>query len=129
MIVSDWFPISPTELRAEDIEFRESPLLVLNACESGKLDPFQTCDLVSELLDSEIQGMLATECQVPDAFAAAFMKEFYRRLLKEHQQIGHALKSCREYFWGEYNNPLGLLYSLYQIDPRWQLLRRPLTAN
>lgn len=128
LIITDWFRVSPDDMRRHRIEFRKSPLVVLNACDTGIGNPFHTSDLVSNLLNSEIQGIVATECQVPDVFASAFIKEFYYRLLAG-DEIGSALKSCREYFLKEHNNPLGLLYSLYQVSPRWRIIRRAIPAQ
>lgn len=123
IVIDDGFPISSDDLRRYGIEFRGFPLIVLNACDTGKNDPYHTADLVSNLLNSDALGVVATEAQIPDMFAAAFTKEFYKRLLAG-ERIGLALANTRKFFMSEYNNPLGLLYSLYKIDPNWQIVIR-----
>jgi hypothetical protein len=128
VIITDWFRVSPDDMRRHRIEFKKSPLVVLNACDTGRGNPFHTSDLVSNLLNSEIQGIVATECQVPDVFASAFIQKLYQHLLAG-DEIGFALKSCRKYFLEQHNNPLGLLYSLYQISPRWRIIRQKLPTQ
>jgi hypothetical protein len=127
-LITDWFPVSPDDLRRERIEFKGASLVVLNACSTAKIDPFHTSDLVSNLLRGDIQGILATQCEIPDSFASAFVKEFYVKLLAG-EEIGDALRLTRTFFLEQHNNPLGLLYSLYQISPRWHISKRKLPAN
>lgn len=126
LVITDWFPITPDDLRRDRIVFNGKPLIVLNACDTGKVDhPFHTSDLISNLLKTEIQGIVATESKMPDQFASAFIMEFYDRLLSGYE-IGMALQSTRHFFLKEHNNPLGLFYSLYQVSPHWKIVLRPL---
>ncbi|MBN2138144.1 MAG: CHAT domain-containing protein [Sedimentisphaerales bacterium] len=127
IVITNWFRVSPDDLRRERVVFRDAPFLVLNACGTAKLDPFHTSDLVMNLMDNEIVGILATQCQVPDVFASEFVKKFYAFLLDE-QEVGLALKWSQEFFLEEHNNPFGLLYSLYQVSPIWKVVQREMPS-
>lgn len=91
------------------------PLVFLNACESGEQPEFQTRSLVKLFLDRGARGVVATQCLMPDAFAAQFALHFYE-LFFGGMPIDRALLETRRYFLLEHNNPLGLAYSLY-ADP------------
>jgi len=69
----------------------------------------------SSPLYSSIAGcgaVVATECAVPDAFAAEFAEQLYTHLLAG-EQLGESLLATRRYFLEKYHNPSGLLYSMY----------------
>lgn len=55
-------------------------LIVLNACESGRLatEPFRT--LAPALIRGQVPAVIAMQFEVPDAAARAFAGEFYRAL-------------------------------------------------
>ena len=84
----------------------------LNACGTGVRDPRKTSDLVREFMSRGGRGVLATECDVPDAFASVFVQRVYDRVL-EGETFGRALLAARRYFWERHHNPLGLLYAAY----------------
>jgi len=102
-----------------DYGFQNRPFVFLNAC--------QTADVVGlraglgfprAVLDFGAAGVIATACVVPDRFAAAFAREFYRRLLARRTPSGAAniasiLMETRLHFLTEFENPLGLAYGLY----------------
>jgi hypothetical protein len=54
---------------------------------------------------------------MPDVFAAPFAAEFYRRFFARSNGgppgLGEALLATRRHFLENYNNPLGLAYTLY----------------
>jgi hypothetical protein len=62
--------------------------------------------------------VIATACVVPDLFASAFAKEFYRKLLTRPAapattNIATVLMETRQHFLTEFENPMGLAYGLY----------------
>jgi len=70
------------------------------------------------VLDFGAAGVIATACVIPDLFAGAFAKEFYRRLLARRiapatANIASVLMETRRHFLTEFENPLGLAYGLY----------------
>ena len=72
-------------------------------------------------------GFIGAEYDLPEAFASDFARVFYANLLKlEH--LGLALFRTRWFFAKEYNNPLGLFYSLY-ADPNLRLSRTSSSVN
>ena len=120
LLLSNSFPVSLREFRVYELTLDGDPLAILNACDTGVRDPLQTSSFVSTLLDCGARGVIATECEVPDVFAAVFAKHFYTRFLKG-QKLGDAMLYMRRYLLRRYRNPLGLLYSLY-ADPDTKLI-------
>jgi len=125
LIVSTWFGFCPDDIRSFNIRLKGNPLVVLNACDTGIRNPLQTANFISAMLaHAKSVGVLATECEVPSLFAAAFAKEFYGKFLLTGLSIGRALLEARREFMTRYYNPLGLLYSLYQVDPDFHFVRK-----
>jgi hypothetical protein len=56
---------------------------------------------------------IASVAEVPAVFAAAFARKFWQQFLIEKHTIGHALLDARLQLFHEWNNPFGLLYSLF----------------
>ena len=57
------------------------PLVFLNSCGSGNLDPAAAGSFPELFLGHGFSGFIGTETIVPDNFAAAFATEFYDNLL------------------------------------------------
>jgi CHAT domain-containing protein len=116
--VWSWLELEPglevrlADLSAEDYLLGGRPVVVLNACGTGVRDPRRTWDFVREFMVRGGRGALATECDVPDEFAAVFIQRVYDEALKG-ETFGRALLGARKYFWERYGNPLGLLYAAY----------------
>jgi hypothetical protein len=126
LLVSDYFEITPDDFRSYGIRFSGSPLVILNACESGILHPLQEGGFVSTFLEhSGGQGVIATDCEVPSLFATAFARQFYELFVRSNKPIGLALLETRQKLIESHNNPLALLYGLYQIDPDTYFIRVP----
>lgn len=96
----------------EPLVFGGYPLVILNACETGNLNPLYTSFFAKEFLKHGARGVVATECEVPDAFAADFAQQLYGHLL-DGKPLGESLLATRRYFLEKYHNPSGLLYSMY----------------
>jgi hypothetical protein len=70
-------------------------------------------------------AVLATLCPVPDYFAHAFAAKFYEFLHerlqdttgvhRRYRYLAETLLGTRRYFMEEFNNPLGLAYTLYAM--------------
>jgi CHAT domain len=111
--VDEGFRITLEDLEADEISFNGYPLVVMNNCESGNINPQYTFHFADYFLNSgEARGLVATECEVPDQFAAAFSRHLYNNLLK-HRPLGDSILQARQYFLRRYSNPLGLTYSVY----------------
>jgi hypothetical protein len=111
IILSDNFHISIQDLDGIEAVLKDNPLVILNACETGSLNPLYTSFFAKYLLKYGARGVVATECALPDKFAADFTEQFYGYLLRG-VQLGEALLMTRRQFLDS-NNPAGLLYSLY----------------
>ena len=114
-------------LRLEDMAVERyflagEPFVVLNACGTGIRDPLKTSDFVHRFLLCGGRGVLVTECDIPDGFAAAFVRRLYERILAGEPLVA-ALRAVRAHFLDEHGNPLGLLYSAY-LPLEARLLRR-----
>jgi CHAT domain-containing protein len=98
------------------------PLVILNACRTGNNNPLYTSFFAGAFLKFGARGVVATECEVPDDFAAEFAEQLYQHLLAG-RSLGESLLSARQFFLTERNNPSGLLYSLY-ASPSLRLARQ-----
>jgi CHAT domain-containing protein len=122
LIISDDFYLTPNLLDKYKVKLEGKPLLILNTCDSGILNPLQMSGFISYMIRyAGTIGVLATECKIPSEFASAFAQEFYKNFLEQGMTIGKAVFYSRQTFLSsEYNNPLGLLYSMYQVDPEYR---------
>ena len=101
-----------TDLYAGPVEFHNSPLIFLNACESSQLTPSLSGEsFVDFFLDRGATAFLGTECTMTAVFAHAFGEFVLRRLLSG-ETIGAAILAARRHFITR-RNPLGLAYSQY----------------
>ena len=95
-----------------ELSIPEHPLVVLNACETSDRNPLYTSNFAAAFLKYGARGVVATECEVPDAFAADFAETLYGYLFKE-TPLGESLLATRQYFLSENADPSGLVYSMY----------------
>lgn len=88
------------------------PLVFLNTCNSNSPDFMDstTWGLAFHRLGS--RAVIATEAPAPDSFASAFSVEFYASLLNR-QTVGHSLQTAKWKLLQRWNNPMGLLYTLF----------------
>jgi CHAT domain-containing protein len=96
--------------------FVRRPLVFLNACQaSGGSDNVRKIfNLPKKFYSCGAGAVIATACPIPDRFAAAFARQFYKFFLGEPGLcIAEALRRTRWHFLTEHNNPLGLAYGLY----------------
>ena len=101
-----------TSLYAGDIDFGNSPLVFVNACESSQLTPsLSGQSFVSFFLDRGAAAFLGTECTMTAVFAHPFAGFVLSRLLSG-DTIGGALLAARRHFVAK-RNPLGLAYVQY----------------
>lgn len=109
--VSDNFPIRLQEI---DHKFKiaHHPLVILNACKTGIVDPLRTSNWVTLFWERGACGVVATEARVLDEFAARFSKKIYELLLMR-KTISEVLFEARRYFWKVEHDPSGLVYALY----------------
>ncbi len=98
-----------------------SPLVFLNACESGELTPAFYDGFIPYFLAKGARGVVGTECKTPAVFATEWATRFFPRLLAG-EAIGELFLALRREFMEQDRNPLGLIYAVYcdadtRIDP------------
>jgi hypothetical protein len=103
---------------------RPRPLVFMNSCGSGDLDPHGASSFSQLFLSRTLMftGFIGTETTIDDTFAAEFSRVFYHHLLRG-QAIGSAILTSRWQLLREYRNPLGLMYTLF-AEPEIKV-RRP----
>jgi hypothetical protein len=108
-----------TKLHRHTGEDEPGPLVFLNACGSGQQTPsYEPPGFPDKWIRHRgALAVIATLCPVPDVFANAFAREFYKHLLVgEGGSVAGALLAARRHFMEEYHNPLGLAYVLYAVQ-------------
>ena len=110
--LSDEFLLSLQDMDVYAIGDGGHPLVVLNACETGNLNPLYTRDFAKLFIKRGARAVVATECALPDDFGSAFAEQLYTHLLAG-RQLGESLLESRKHFVEVERNPSGLLYSLY----------------
>lgn len=87
------------DLFSQKIEFPQTNLVVLAACETTVVDPQDQADeylgLASGFIFGGTRAVISTLWPVDDLSTALLMKEFYRLHLKEKLPIGSALKGAQ----------------------------------
>ena len=121
VLLTDRFAVSLMDIDVYEVAITGHPLIVMNACETGNLNPLYTSHFAAMLLKHGARGVVATECAVPDDFAADFVQQLYAHLLAG-ETLGDSLLAARRYFLEERDNPSGLLYSMY-APPSIRLVR------
>jgi hypothetical protein len=99
------------DLRAETVELKRNPIVILNMCQSAQILPGLSESFITFFLDRKARSVIGTECPMTNTFAHPFSQHLLRGLL-EGQTLGDALRSARLYFI-EKRNPLGLAYTLF----------------
>lgn len=116
--LSDSFHLTIKDLETLEIVLKEHPFVLLNACETGKSNPYSTAQFARLFLNKGARGVLAAEAKLPDGFAAVFAEQLYHYLLKG-LSLGESVYLARTDFLDEkksplkYSNPSALLYSMY----------------
>jgi CHAT domain len=110
--ISDDFVITLKDLVVYNLNIAGHPLVVMNACQTGALNPLYTSSFAAAFLKYGALGVVTSEGVLPDTFAAEFAEQLYTRLLAG-ECLGSSLLACRKYFLKLRNDPSGLLYSMY----------------
>ena len=112
LLITKDFALSMIDFVIGQYELKHHPFVILNACLTGTINPLYTSSWAETFWERGARGVLATDFQVPDWFAASFSEEIYEHLLSG-LSIGEALVTIRRQLWTEHSNPLGLAYALY----------------
>ena len=112
IVLSDEFPISIRDLTSYEVTIDNHPLVILNACETDNVNPLYSSHFAGALIKCGARGVVATECNISDTFAAVFAQQLYKHLLAG-EPLGESLLATRRHFIEELQNPSGLVYSMY----------------
>lgn len=110
--ISDNFKVTLQDLAVYNLNIAGHPLVVMNACQTGALNPLYTSNFAAAFLKYGALGVVTSEGILPDTFAAEFAEQLYTRLLAG-ECLGSSLLACRKYFLKLRSDPSGLLYSMY----------------
>lgn len=111
-VITREFGVTLKKLVANKCHVQGNPVIFLNACRTSEVEPTYFSGLARHFLGSGARGLIATECEVPDTFAAEFSKWVYTKFLKG-KALGECVFDARRHFLTKFKNPLGLIYSLY----------------
>ena len=113
LVLSEQFEIALSDLeKLEQLQLRDNPIVVLNACGTGNINSRHASFFAKAFLKFGARGVIATDCEVPDSFAAEFAEHFYSEFL-DGTPLGESLLKIRRYFLQELNKPAVLIYSMY----------------
>ncbi len=87
-------PAEATEV-AELLISHQIPIVVLNACQSGKLTEYTESSLGSRLLEAGVQTVVAMSYSVTVSAASRMMSELYSKLV-DRADLAHALCHARK---------------------------------
>lgn len=108
------FPVTLEDMIVHDFEFQRDshPLVVLNACNTGHINPSYTAHVAGAFLKQGARGVVATECEVPDDLAVRFIEPLYERLLGG-AALGTSMLETRLELYRQSGDASGLLYAMY----------------
>jgi len=107
------YPLNSRSLNGGDNDkFKQNPLVFLNICEMGFIDPQKFSSIVRVFLHAGARTVIAPDCRVDDRSAAHFSLSFYKALLRG-QPFMHALFGARLDALEQRNDFIGLAYCLY----------------
>ena len=89
--------------------FKKSPLVFINACESGEPSPLLYYGFVPYFFTKGSKCIVGTLAKIPAIFASKFSIRFFDKLEHGHS-ISSAIRLVREEFRNNNNNLLGLYY-------------------
>lgn len=88
------------------------PFVFFNACGSSKIKPGEMASFPRLFFTIGSRGFIGAETRIPDQVAAEFSKYFYTKLLGGFP-LGDAVQAAKQMLLTRYNNPLGVLYTVY----------------
>ncbi|QKW08649.1 CHAT domain-containing protein [Streptomyces sp. NA04227] len=101
---------------SRDLRDFDLPLVVMNACGSGRMRAPGAPSFPYLFLMNGNRGFVGTETEIPDDVAAAFSRALYEGFLIRRIPLGRALLDARRHLLHTLRNPLGLAYAAY-ADP------------
>jgi hypothetical protein len=123
IMLTDGEPINDTDFAfwlREHLELKTHPLIFINACKGGQMTTMFFKTFATELLEKRARGLIGAQIDVPAEFGEVYAKHLFSEFLKSSQpphvkiRLGPLMRDLARKFIHEYQNPLGLIYSLYR---------------
>ncbi len=115
--LTDRNPIAPAEIKRwmHKGSFERRPIVFLNMCEGSQVNAKFYQGFVEVFLDKGASAIVGPQTEIPAVFAGQFASRFFEEFFGGGRRtVGEILYALRREFLDKYNNPLGLLYSLYR---------------
>jgi hypothetical protein len=122
--LTDGVAITPAEmdLCLKENVFQRGPIVFLNACQGAQLNSVFYQGFANTFLSRDASAVIGPQTEIPAVFAGEFARRFLDAFFAGGRdrdgnlvrQVGSILWDLRREFLDRYNNPLGLLYSLYR---------------
>jgi hypothetical protein len=122
--LTDGVAITPAEmdLCLKEKVFQRGPIVFLNACQGAQLNSVFYQGFANIFLSRDASAVIGPQTEIPAVFAGEFARRFLDAFFAGGRdpdgnvvrQVGKILWDLRREFLDRYNNPLGLLYSLYR---------------
>jgi hypothetical protein len=122
--LTDGVAIIPAEmdLCLKENVFQRGPIVFLNACQGAQLNSVFYQGFANTFLSRDASAVIGPQTEIPAVFAGEFARRFLDAFFAGGRdqdgnlvrQVGKILWDLRREFLDLYNNPLGLLYSLYR---------------
>ena len=110
-VITRDFDVSLEDLISYECKVQGNPVVFLNACRTSDVEPIYFCGLAKHFMGKGARALIATECEIPDGFAAEFSEFVYSQFLK-HKPLGECVFAAKRHFLKR-GNPIGLAYSYY----------------
>lgn len=115
--LTDKKPITAADIKSwmQDRTFARKPLVFLNMCQGAQIDSLFYRAFAETFLAKDASAVIGPETDMPAVFAGQFASKFLDGFFAGGPAtVGSILFELRRHFVDQFNNPLGLLYSLYR---------------
>lgn len=107
--------ISRSNLKAYGVQLGQHPLVVLNACETGALEPERAINLVQGFTRYGASAVVGTEITIFTGLAYEFGMSFLDAFVAKRLSLGKSVQIARQDLFSKWN-PLGLAYVAYGLS-------------
>jgi hypothetical protein len=110
--IRDLYPLSYVALKGIE-RFKLNPLVFLNACEMGFVDPLRFTNFIDLFLDKGARTVIAPDCQVEDFNSARFARSFYKFFVLGGETLMDSLFKARRDMFQRHGDMIGYAYAIY----------------
>ena len=107
--------ISRSNLETYGVRLGQHPLVVLNACETGALEPEKAINLVQGFTRYGASAVVGTEITIFTGLAYEFGVSFLDAFVAKRLGLGKSVQTARQDLFSRWN-PLGLAYVAYGLS-------------